>query len=110
VDGQTLNSERLNCFGLLRPLGARYRDKQGNAFSRANVDLSTMTAEPAGAALIESAFGSRPGSRFGTRDAEAVVGQIFANLSAAKLRKSGSRVDSREHHSHLLWWGGAGDV
>ena len=66
------------------------------SFPSASVDVSTLTAEPAGAVLIELAFGQSPGSRYGTRDAEAVLEQIFAILSAEKLGNSGSRVVTPE--------------
>jgi tetratricopeptide (TPR) repeat protein len=74
------------------------------AFASASVDVSTLTAEPAGAVLIELAFGLRPGSRYGTRDAEAVLEQIFAILSAARLRDSGSRVVTPESIT-LIFYG-----
>jgi tetratricopeptide (TPR) repeat protein len=73
------------------------------AFPSASVDLSTLTAEPAGAVLIELAFGPRPGSRYGTRDAEAVLEQIFAILSREKLRDSGSRVVTPESITLILY-------
>jgi tetratricopeptide (TPR) repeat protein len=75
-----------------------------NAFSIANVDVSALTAEPAGAVLIELAFGPRPGGRYGIRDAEAVLEQIFAILSAAKLGESGSRVATPESIT-LIFYG-----
>jgi len=74
------------------------------AFPSANVDLSTLTAEPAGAVLIELAFGTRPGGRYGKRDAEAVLEQIFAILSMANLGKSGSRVMTPESIT-LIFYG-----
>jgi tetratricopeptide (TPR) repeat protein len=75
-----------------------------NAFSHANVDVSTLTAEPAGAVLIELAFGLRHGGRYGTRDAEAVLEQIFAILSVANLRESGGRVATPESIT-LIFYG-----
>jgi tetratricopeptide (TPR) repeat protein len=74
------------------------------AFPSANVDLSTLTAEPAGAVLIELAFGTRPGGRYGKRDAEAVLEQIFAILSTTKLGESGSRVMTPESIT-LIFYG-----
>jgi tetratricopeptide (TPR) repeat protein len=74
------------------------------AFPTANVDVSTLTAEPAGAVLIELAFGTRPGGRYGKRDAEAVLEQIFAILSMAKLVQSGSRVMTPESIT-LIFYG-----
>jgi len=73
------------------------------AFPSASVDVSRLTAEPAGAVLIELAFGLRSGSRYGTRDAEAVLEQIFAILSAAKLGDSGSRVATPESITLILY-------
>jgi tetratricopeptide (TPR) repeat protein len=61
-------------------------------FPCASVDVSTLTAESVGAVLIELAFGSRPAGRYGTRDAEAVLEQLFAILSTARLGESGGRV------------------
>lgn len=69
----------------------------------ANVDVSTLTAEPAGAVLIELAFGPRPGSRYGTRDAEAVLEQLFTILSAAKLGESGGRALTPESITLILY-------
>jgi tetratricopeptide (TPR) repeat protein len=79
------------------------------AFPGANVDVSQLTAEPAGAVLIELAFGQRPGGRYSTRDAEAVLEQIFAILSAAKLRESGSRVVTPESIT-LIFYGENGQA
>jgi hypothetical protein len=73
------------------------------SFPSASVDVSTLTAEPAGAVLIELAFGQRPGSRYGTRDAEAVLEQIFAILSAEKLGDSGSRVVTPESITLVIY-------
>jgi tetratricopeptide (TPR) repeat protein len=73
------------------------------AFPSASVDVSALTAEPAGAVLIELAFGPRPGSRYGTRDAEAVLEQIFTILSAAKLGNTGSRVVTPESITLILY-------
>ena len=75
------------------------------AFPAANVDLSTLTVEPAGAVLIELAFGSRPGGRYGRRDAEAVLEQIFAILSAANLAESGAWALAPESIT-LIFYGG----
>lgn len=75
------------------------------AFPCASVDLSTLTAEPAGAVLIELAFGLRPGSKYGKRDAEAVLEQIFAILSEARLGESGGRVFTPESIT-LIFYGG----
>lgn len=63
-----------------------------NDFPKAKVDVSSLTAEPAGAVLIEFAFGRKTGGRYGLRDAEAVLEQIFAILSAKALGESGSKV------------------
>ncbi len=63
-----------------------------NTFPDANVDIRSLTAEPKGAVLIELAFGSRPGGRYGMRDAEAVLEQLFAILGVKELAKSGGRV------------------
>jgi tetratricopeptide (TPR) repeat protein len=73
------------------------------AFPSARVDVSTLTTEPAGAVLIELAFGPWPGRRYGTRDAEAVLEQIFAILSEAKLGNSGSRVVTPESITLILY-------
>jgi tetratricopeptide (TPR) repeat protein len=73
------------------------------AFPSASVDVSTLTAEPSGAVLIELAFGPRFGGRYGTRDAEAVLEQIFAILSATKLGDSGSRVVTPESITLILY-------
>jgi tetratricopeptide (TPR) repeat protein len=74
------------------------------SFSCADVDVSTLTAEPAGAVLIELAFGPRPGGRYGTRDAEAALEQIFAIPSVAKLGESGGRVATPESTT-LIFYG-----
>jgi hypothetical protein len=74
------------------------------AIPSANIDVSTLTAEPAGAVLIELALGPRPGGRYGTRDAEAVLEQIFAILSAAKLGESAGRVVTPESIT-LIFYG-----
>jgi tetratricopeptide (TPR) repeat protein len=65
-------------------------------FPSANVDVSTLTAEPAGAVLIELAFGPQPRGRYGTSDAEAVLGQLAAILQTARLGQPGGRVASPE--------------
>ncbi|MGA3008852.1 MAG: tetratricopeptide repeat protein [Terracidiphilus sp.] len=74
------------------------------AVSNATVDVSTLTAEPAGAVLIELAFGPRSRGKYGTRDAEAVQEQIFAILSVAKLGESGGRVATPESIT-LIFYG-----
>jgi tetratricopeptide (TPR) repeat protein len=79
------------------------------SFPDASADMSSLTAEPAGAVLIELAFGRRPGSKYSTRDAEAVLEQIFAILSAAKLRESGSRVVTPESIT-LIFYGQNGQI
>lgn len=79
------------------------------AFPGANVNLSQLTAEPAGAVLIELAFGRRPRGRYSIRDAEAVLEQIFDILSAAKLRESGSRVITPESIT-LIFYGENGQA
>ena len=73
------------------------------AFPSASVDVSTLTAEPAGAVLIEMAFGPRPGGGYGIHDAEAALEQICAILSAAKLGDSGSRVVTPESITLILY-------
>jgi tetratricopeptide (TPR) repeat protein len=73
------------------------------AFPGVSVDVSTLSAEPAGAVLIELGFGRRPGARYGTRDAEAVLEQIFEILSRAKLGDSGSRVVTSESITLILY-------
>ncbi len=74
------------------------------AIPDANVDMSTLTAEPAGAVLIELAFGPQPRGRYGTRDAEAILEQLFAIFSAAETRRiRRPRSDPGKHHSHPLW-------
>jgi hypothetical protein len=73
------------------------------AFPSASVDLSTLTAEPAGAVLIELAFGPRPGGRYSKRDAETVLEQIFVILSAAKLGESGGRGLTPESITLILY-------
>jgi tetratricopeptide (TPR) repeat protein len=73
------------------------------AFPDANVDVSKLTAEPGRAVLIELAFGRRPGSKYGTRDAEAVLEQVFAILSAAKLGDSANRVVTPESITLILY-------
>lgn len=66
-------------------------------FPSASVDVSTLSAgRPTGAVLIELAFGPRTGGRYSTRDAEAVLEQLFAILSLAKLGESGGRVVTPE--------------
>lgn len=70
----------------------------------ANVDVSTLTAEAAGAVLIELAFGPRPGGRYALRDAEAVLEQIFAILSGVNLADSGRRVITPESVT-LIFYG-----
>lgn len=50
------------------------------------------------------AFGPRSGNRYGTRDAEAVLEQIFAILSAAKLGESGGRALTPESIT-LIFYG-----
>jgi tetratricopeptide (TPR) repeat protein len=79
------------------------------ALPSANVNVGMLTTEPTGAVLIELAFGSRPQSRFGTRDAEVVLEQIFAILSEAKLGDSGSRVVTPESIT-LIFYGGNGQA
>jgi tetratricopeptide (TPR) repeat protein len=73
------------------------------AFASTSVDLSTLTAEPAGTVLIELAFGPQPGSRYRTRDAEAALEQIFAIISGAKLGNSGNRVVTSESITLVLY-------
>jgi len=73
------------------------------AFPSASVDVSTLNSEPAGAVLIELAFGPRTGGNYGTRDAEVVLEQIFGILSMAKLGESGGRVVTPESITNLLW-------
>ena len=73
------------------------------AIPDAKVDMSTLTAEPAGAVLIELAFGPQPRGRYGTRDAEAILEQLFAILSAAKLGESGGRVVTPESITLILY-------
>ncbi|MGA2218899.1 MAG: tetratricopeptide repeat protein [Terracidiphilus sp.] len=77
--------------------------KAMKAFPRASVDLSTLTAEPAGAVLIEVAFGPQPGSKYSTRDAEALLEQLFAILSGAKLGDSANRVVTPESITLILY-------
>ena len=74
------------------------------AFPSANVDVSTLTAQPAGAVLIELAFGPRPGGRYGVRDAETVLEQILAILSEPKLGESANRVVTPESIT-LIFYG-----
>jgi tetratricopeptide (TPR) repeat protein len=74
------------------------------AFPNAKVDVSALNAEPAGAVLIELAFGLRPGSRYGKRDAVAVLEQIFAILSEARLGESGGRALTPESIT-LIFYG-----
>lgn len=74
------------------------------AFPNASVDVSTLTAEPGGAVLVELAFGPRPGGRYGKRDAEVVLEQIFSILSEAKLGESGGRVLTPESIT-LIFYG-----
>jgi Tfp pilus assembly protein PilF len=62
----------------------------------ANVDVSALTREPAGAMLIELPFGIRPGGRYNRRDAVAMLGQIFTILAEAKLVESSSHVVAPE--------------
>jgi tetratricopeptide (TPR) repeat protein len=78
-------------------------------FPSANVDVSTLTAEPAGAVLIELAFGTRPGGRYGKRDAEAVLEQILEILSAAGIGDYGTRVVTPESIT-LLFYGESAQV
>jgi tetratricopeptide (TPR) repeat protein len=73
------------------------------AFPGANVDVSALTAEPAGAVLIELAFGSRSGGKYSIRDSEAVLEQIFGILSRAKLADSGNRVETPESITLMLY-------
>jgi len=63
-----------------------------SAFPEASIDIASLNAEPEGAVLIELAFGGRNGGRYGLRDAEGVLEQIFAILSAKGLAESGNRV------------------
>jgi tetratricopeptide (TPR) repeat protein len=81
---------------------ASAKDKM-KAFPSTSVDVSALTAEPAGAVLIELAFGPRPGGRYGKRDAEAVLEQIYAILSATKLADSGNRVFTPESITLILY-------
>ena len=74
------------------------------AFPSVSVDLSKLTAEPAGAVLIELEFGPRPGGRYGKRDAQAVLEQIFAILSEANLGVSCARALIPESIT-LIWYG-----
>jgi tetratricopeptide (TPR) repeat protein len=73
------------------------------SFPGASADMSSLTVEPAGAVLIELVFGPRPGSRYGTRDAAAVLEKIFAILSMAKLAESGRRVVTPESITLILY-------
>lgn len=73
-------------------------------FPSANVDVSKLTLEPAGAVLIELAFGPRTGGRYGKRDAQAVLEQISEILSQAKLGESGGRVATPESIT-LIFYG-----
>ena len=75
-----------------------------SAIPTANVNVSALTAEPAGAVLIELAFGPRSQGRYGTRDAEAVLEQIVAILSVTNLGESGGRVVTPESIT-LLFYG-----
>jgi tetratricopeptide (TPR) repeat protein len=75
----------------------------------ANVDVSTLTAEPAGAVLIELPFGMRPGGRYGKRDAVTALEQVFALLSEAKLVESGTRVVTPESIT-LVFYGENGQA
>lgn len=83
--------------------------KAMQAFPDASVDLSTLNREPAGAILIELAFGIRPGGRYGKRDAETVLEQLFSILSAAKLAETGSRVMAPESIT-LIFYGDHGEA
>jgi hypothetical protein len=74
------------------------------AFPNASVDLSTLTAEPAGAVLVELAFGPRPGGRYSKRDAEVVLEQILSILSVARLGESGGKVLTPESIT-LIFYG-----
>jgi hypothetical protein len=67
-----------------------------SAIPTANVNVSALTAEPAGAVLIELAFGPQSRGRYSTRDAEAVLEQIVAILSVTNLGESGGRVVTPE--------------
>lgn len=73
-------------------------------FPTANIDVGTLTANPIGTVLIELAFGSRGGGKYGTRDAEAVLEQIFAILAKAKLVEAGGRALTPESIT-LIFYG-----
>jgi tetratricopeptide (TPR) repeat protein len=58
----------------------------------ASVDLSALTAQAEGAVMIELAFGSRPGGRYGIRDAEIVAEQLAAILESQDTGHYGGRA------------------
>jgi tetratricopeptide (TPR) repeat protein len=74
----------------------------------AKVDVSTLSAEPAGAVLVELAFALRPGSRYSLRDVETVLEQAYALLSGAELATNGSRVITPESIT-LIFYGENGE-
>ena len=74
----------------------------------ATVDVSTLTAEPAGAVLVELAFALRPGERYSLRDVETVLEQAYSMLSAAELARNGSRVVTPESVT-LIFYGENGE-
>ncbi len=75
----------------------------------ANVDVSTLNAEPAGAVLIELSFGARPRGRYCKGDTVAALEQIFAILSEARLVESGSRLVAPESIT-LIFYGENGQA
>ena len=70
---------------------------------QANFDLSTLTAESEGAVLIELGFGSRPGGRYGPRDAELLGQQLSAIVESQNTGFYGGRVVIPESTTLLLY-------
>lgn len=87
---------------------ARAREAM-RAVPGAKVDVSTLTAEPAGAVLIELAFALRPGARYSLRDVEMVLEQAYAMLSGAEVATNGSRVITPESIT-LIFYGENGQA
>jgi tetratricopeptide (TPR) repeat protein len=74
-----------------------------------DLDLSSLKVESAGAVLVELAFGSRLGSRYGIDDAEIVAGQLAEILAAEDIGSYQGRVVIPESTT-LIFQGADGEA
>jgi tetratricopeptide (TPR) repeat protein len=70
---------------------------------QANLDLSTLTAEPEGTVSIELGFGIGPGGRYGLRDVETLGAQLGAIAKEQQAGSYGGRVAIPESTTLLLF-------